>query len=191
MVKCSTYCNEKNQSTHIFTTPPQHAHPVGPPAAASRLWPPPCLQELAHKLSRSFDMKDDQGLLEGDPSGMRRHQSMQRLARGEGGQDREGPRVVQDAEGNLRVTVRKTKPILGIAIEGGANTKHPLPRIININVSRAAVVKKPGSGILRGEFRQMVRGKKAGDRRWVRGGAVVRRGPPWVSHSRAFETSSI
>lgn len=82
-------------------------------------------------------MKDEQSLLEGD-SGMRRHQSMQRLARGDGasgGQDREGPRVVQDAEGNLRVTVRKTKPILGIAIEGGANTKHPLPRIININVS--------------------------------------------------------
>lgn len=80
-------------------------------------------------------MKDEQSLLEGE-GGMRRHQSMQRLARGEGGgQDREGPRVVQDAEGNLRVTVRKTKPILGIAIEGGANTKHPLPRIININVS--------------------------------------------------------
>lgn len=82
-------------------------------------------------------MKDDQGLIEGE-GGMRRHQSMQRLARSEGlaGQDdREVPRVVTDSEGNLRVTVKKTKPILGIAIEGGANTKHPLPRIININVS--------------------------------------------------------
>lgn len=84
-------------------------------------------------------MKDEQSLLEGE-GGMRRHQSMQRLARGDGhpggGPDRgEGPRVVTDPEGNLRVTVRKTKPILGIAIEGGANTKHPLPRIININVS--------------------------------------------------------
>lgn len=95
-------------------------------------------QELAHKLSRSFDMKDEQSLLEGE-GGMRRHQSMQRLARGEGmaGCDGrlDGPRVVTDPEGNLRITVRKTKPILGIAIEGGANTKHPLPRIININVS--------------------------------------------------------
>lgn len=82
-------------------------------------------------------MKDEQSLLEGE-GGMRRHQSMQRLARGDGlasGADREGPRVATDPEGNLRVTVRKTKPILGIAIEGGANTKHPLPRIININVS--------------------------------------------------------
>lgn len=43
--------------------------------------------------------------------------------------------VVPDENGNLFVTVRKTKPILGIAIEGGANTKHPLPRIINIHVS--------------------------------------------------------
>lgn len=34
----------------------------------------------------------------------------------------------------MRITVKKTKPLLGIAIEGGANTKHPLPRIINIHV---------------------------------------------------------
>lgn len=43
--------------------------------------------------------------------------------------------VVHDQQGNLRITVSKTKPILGIAIEGGANTRHPLPRIINIHVS--------------------------------------------------------
>lgn len=43
--------------------------------------------------------------------------------------------IVPDENGNLFVSVRKTKPILGIAIEGGANTKHPLPRIINIHVS--------------------------------------------------------
>lgn len=84
-------------------------------------------------------MKDGQGLIEGE-GGMRRHQSMQRLTRGEGGgsgavTDRESPNVVIDEDGNLRITVRKTKAILGIAIEGGANTKHPLPRIININVS--------------------------------------------------------
>ena len=40
------------------------------------------MQELAHKLSRSFDMKEDQELLETEAS-MRRHQSMQRLSRGE------------------------------------------------------------------------------------------------------------
>lgn len=43
--------------------------------------------------------------------------------------------IVPDDNGNLFITVRKTKPILGIAMEGGANTKHPLPRIINIHVS--------------------------------------------------------
>lgn len=42
--------------------------------------------------------------------------------------------IVPDEHGNLHVTVRKTKPILGIAIEGGANTKIKLPRIINIHV---------------------------------------------------------
>ncbi|KAM7355399.1 whirlin protein dyschronic isoform 7-T12 [Cochliomyia hominivorax] len=48
------------------------------------------------------------------------------------------PNVVPDNKGNLHVTVKKTKPILGIAIEGGANTKHPLPRIINIHENGAA-----------------------------------------------------
>ncbi|XP_050309092.1 whirlin isoform X2 [Anthonomus grandis grandis] len=92
--------------------------------------------ELAHKLSRSFDMKEDASMLEGEGV-MRRHQSMQRLNHGPN-EPREPPRVQQDEEGNLRVTVKKTKPILGIAIEGGANTKHPLPRIININENGAA-----------------------------------------------------
>ena len=36
-----------------------------------------------------------------------------------------------------RVTVYKKKPTLGIAIEGGANTRQPLPRIINIQVMAA------------------------------------------------------
>lgn len=45
--------------------------------------------------------------------------------------------IVPDENGNLFITVRKSKPILGIAIEGGANTKHPLPRIINIHVRLA------------------------------------------------------
>lgn len=111
--------------------------------------PPPineCTQELAHKLSRSFDMKDDQNLLEGgeNSGSMRRHQSMQRLQNRTGDLDEshEGnatspnlATVVSDHQGNLRITVNKCKPILGIAIEGGANTKHPLPRIINIHVS--------------------------------------------------------
>lgn len=67
----------------------------------------------------------------------RRHHSVQRLTRSEMSERREedGALVVPDHQGNLRITVRKTKSILGIAIEGGANTKHPLPRIINIHVS--------------------------------------------------------
>lgn len=80
-------------------------------------------------------MKEDSALLE-DRGGIRRHQSMQRLQHGDQ-QTEEGraARVVSDHHGNLHITVKKTKPILGIAIEGGANTKHPLPRIINIHVS--------------------------------------------------------
>ncbi|KAL7047385.1 hypothetical protein ACKWTF_002887 [Chironomus riparius] len=46
--------------------------------------------------------------------------------------------IVPDENGNLFITVRKTKAILGIAMEGGANTKHPLPRIINIHEHGAA-----------------------------------------------------
>ncbi|XP_060815552.1 whirlin isoform X5 [Bombus pascuorum] len=107
--------------------------------------------ELAHKLSRSFDMQEAQ-LLEEGGSGVatagaggaggppRRHHSAQRLTRSEMSERREedGALVVPDHQGNLRITVKKTKSILGIAIEGGANTKHPLPRIINIHDNGAA-----------------------------------------------------
>ncbi|XP_047514700.1 whirlin isoform X6 [Pieris napi] len=89
-------------------------------------------QELAHKMSRSFDMKEEGGALL-DDRGIRRHQSMQRLQHGEGQDENRTAKVVPDHHGNLHITVKKTKPILGIAIEGGANTKHPLPRIINIH----------------------------------------------------------
>ncbi|XP_031774729.1 whirlin isoform X5 [Apis florea] len=107
--------------------------------------------ELAHKLSRSFDMQEAQLLEEGGSGAAtagaggaggppRRHHSAQRLARSEMSERREedGALVVPDHQGNLRITVKKTKSILGIAIEGGANTKHPLPRIINIHDNGAA-----------------------------------------------------
>ncbi|XP_025156218.1 whirlin isoform X8 [Harpegnathos saltator] len=107
--------------------------------------------ELAHKLSRSFDMQEAQLLEESGSGGgsagsgtaggpPRRHHSVQRLTRSEMSERREedGALVVPDHQGNLRITVRKTKSILGIAIEGGANTKHPLPRIINIHDNGAA-----------------------------------------------------
>ncbi|XP_037904448.1 whirlin isoform X7 [Hermetia illucens] len=98
--------------------------------------------ELATKLSRSFDMKEEGGTLLGD-KGVRRHQSMQRLSAEQNGSTTDqtqehNPNVVPDHRGNLHITVKKTKPILGIAIEGGANTKHPLPRIINIHEHGAA-----------------------------------------------------
>ncbi|XP_052132927.1 uncharacterized protein LOC113213599 isoform X6 [Frankliniella occidentalis] len=92
--------------------------------------------QLPHKMGRSFELKDDQELLESDAPGMRRHHSMQRL--GLHDREAEAAMVVADQLGNLRITVRKTKPLLGIAIEGGANTKHPLPRIINIHEHGAA-----------------------------------------------------
>ncbi|XP_039230495.1 whirlin isoform X8 [Drosophila yakuba] len=80
----------------------------------------------------------------GDPARDLPEQSMQRLsAEQNGGSTTEqthehNPNVVPDHRGNLHITVKKTKPILGIAIEGGANTKHPLPRIINIHENGAA-----------------------------------------------------
>ncbi|KAL1377187.1 hypothetical protein pipiens_016441 [Culex pipiens pipiens] len=69
--------------------------------------------------------------------------SMQRLPMDQNGSSLEQcqdqpPHIVPDHRGNLHITVKKSKPILGIAIEGGANTKHPLPRIINIHEHGAA-----------------------------------------------------
>lgn len=99
-------------------------------------------------------MKEESGALLGGNGNVRRHQSMQRLSLGQNGEHmsmhhpqggahgpgnvENGANIVPDHRGNLHVTVKKTKPILGIAIEGGANTKHPLPRIINIHENGAA-----------------------------------------------------
>ncbi|TMW46125.1 hypothetical protein DOY81_008793, partial [Sarcophaga bullata] len=86
--------------------------------------------ELATKLSRSFDMKEEGGTLLGD-KGARRHQSMQRLSAEQQQQNgstteqtthEHNPNVVPDHRGNLHVTVKKTKPILeenGAAFEAG------------------------------------------------------------------------
>lgn len=49
-----------------------------------------------------------------------------------------GKNVISEVQGQLRITVKKSRPLLGMAIEGGANTKHPLPRIINIHEKGAA-----------------------------------------------------
>ncbi|RZF46015.1 hypothetical protein LSTR_LSTR004728 [Laodelphax striatellus] len=92
--------------------------------------------QLAHKLGRGYDMKEEQELLETDEN-LRMHSSNMRLTQQDSNTDTEA-QVVSDHQGNLRITVRKTKPLLGIAIEGGANTRHPLPRIINIHENGAA-----------------------------------------------------
>ncbi|KAK7067978.1 hypothetical protein SK128_014164, partial [Halocaridina rubra] len=46
--------------------------------------------------------------------------------------------VVSDSLGRFRVVVKKTRPNLGIAIEGGADTRQKLPRVINIAANGAA-----------------------------------------------------
>lgn len=90
-------------------------------------------------------------------------QSMQRLsAEQNGGSTTEqthehNPNVVPDHRGNLHITVKKTKPILGIAIEGGANTKHPLPRIINIHVSTHSLTSIWSHLFIECSHRKMVR----------------------------------
>ena len=39
-------------------------------------------------------------------------------------------------EGAEWIAVRKTKPNLGIAVEGGAGTRQPLPKVIKIQVGQ-------------------------------------------------------
>ncbi|CAL1294806.1 unnamed protein product [Larinioides sclopetarius] len=49
-----------------------------------------------------------------------------------------GHRTIPEGNGRFRIIVKKSKPLLGIAIEGGADTTQPLPRIISIHNSGAA-----------------------------------------------------
>lgn len=158
-------------------------------------------------------MKEESGgLLSGAEKGVRRHQSMQRLTLDQNGGDHHhqsrygghhqqqqqqqahhhhggqnsmdnASSVVPDHRGNLHITVTKTKPILGIAIEGGANTKHPLPRIINIHEHGAAyeagglevgqlILEVDGQKV-EGMHHQVGSGRRAGYRRdWPLNGSL-------------------
>ncbi|GFQ67715.1 whirlin [Trichonephila clavata] len=49
-----------------------------------------------------------------------------------------GHRTIPEGNGRFRIIVKKSKPLLGIAIEGGADTTQPLPRIISIHNAGAA-----------------------------------------------------
>ncbi|KAG8174357.1 hypothetical protein JTE90_022545 [Oedothorax gibbosus] len=49
-----------------------------------------------------------------------------------------GHRTIPEGNGRFRIIVKKTRPLLGIAIEGGADTTQPLPRIISIHNAGAA-----------------------------------------------------
>ncbi|KAM7303906.1 uncharacterized protein LOC121837283 [Ixodes scapularis] len=57
--------------------------------------------------------------------------------------------------GRLRVTVQRTKPLLGIAIEGGHDTSQPLPRIISIHPTGAA---SEAGGLEKGQLITEVQG---------------------------------
>ena len=46
--------------------------------------------------------------------------------------------MLSDSQGRFRVVIPKSRPNLGIAIEGGSDTKQPLPRVINIAGNGAA-----------------------------------------------------
>ncbi|XP_064457517.1 whirlin-like [Ornithodoros turicata] len=53
--------------------------------------------------------------------------------------------------GRVRLTVRRTKPLLGLVIEGGCNTEQPLPRIVGIHPKGAAHeagILRPGQQLL-------------------------------------------
>ena len=70
--------------------------------------------------------------------------------------------MVSDSQGRFRVVVKKTRPNLGIAIEGGADTKQKLPRVINIAANGAAF---EAGGLRVGQLILAVDGQKL-DGRW-------------------------
>ncbi|XP_037079236.1 uncharacterized protein LOC119100232 [Pollicipes pollicipes] len=65
--------------------------------------------------------------------------------------------ILEDPEGNIKITVPKSKPLLGIVIEGGANTSQPLPRIVNIQPYGSAF---SAGGLMVGQVIKSVDGKK-------------------------------
>ncbi|XP_043205685.1 uncharacterized protein LOC122372516 [Amphibalanus amphitrite] len=65
--------------------------------------------------------------------------------------------ILEDPEGNIKVTIPKNKPLLGIVIEGGANTSQPLPRIVNIQPYGSAF---SAGGLMVGQVIKSVDGRR-------------------------------
>ncbi|XP_025421905.1 whirlin-like isoform X2 [Sipha flava] len=88
--------------------------------------------QLSNKHGRSYDGKNE--LLDEDGSYRRESGFIESSCSNVQNESQ----IMLDQQGNLRIIVKKIKPLLGIAIEGGINTKHLLPRIINIHENGAA-----------------------------------------------------
>lgn len=65
--------------------------------------------------------------------------------------------ILEDPEGNIKITIPKNRPLLGIVIEGGANTSQPLPRIVNIQPYGSAF---SAGGLMVGQVIRSVDGRK-------------------------------
>ncbi|XP_027221829.1 whirlin-like [Penaeus vannamei] len=87
--------------------------------------------------------------------------------------------VVSDSLGRFRVVVKKTRPNLGIAIEGGADTKQKLPRVINIAANGAAF---EAGGLRVGQLILAVDGQKLDGHKHEDAARLI--AGCWVSRSR-------
>ncbi|XP_045109320.1 LOW QUALITY PROTEIN: whirlin-like [Portunus trituberculatus] len=87
--------------------------------------------------------------------------------------------VVSDSQGRFRVVVKKTRPNLGIAIEGGADTKQKLPRVINIAANGAAF---EAGGLRVGQLILAVDGQKLDGHSHEEAARLI--AGCWVSRSR-------
>ncbi|XP_069160969.1 whirlin isoform X2 [Procambarus clarkii] len=87
--------------------------------------------------------------------------------------------VVSDSLGRFRVVVKKTRPNLGIAIEGGADTKQKLPRVINIAANGAAF---EAGGLRVGQVILAVDGQKLDGQSHEEAARLI--AGCWVSRSR-------
>ncbi|XP_042213557.1 uncharacterized protein LOC121860463 [Homarus americanus] len=87
--------------------------------------------------------------------------------------------VVSDSLGRFRVVVKKTRPNLGIAIEGGADTKQKLPRVINIAANGAAF---EAGGLRVGQLILAVDGQKLDGQSHEEAARLI--AGCWISRSR-------
>ncbi|GIY81497.1 hypothetical protein CDAR_614561 [Caerostris darwini] len=126
---------QRRRSPRSPIAPRSPRSPLSPPLSPVHIPLSPNTLQVPHiKVRRHRSLPDPHAI-----QARKKQQQLERLQQQRSASVRlPGHRTIPEGNGRFRIIVKKSRPLLGIAIEGGADTTQPLPRIISIHNAGAA-----------------------------------------------------